>query len=78
MSAGDDLLDDVPTLLWIRPEPSDVMTADEVARLLRLDRKTVYDAAGRGRMPHRRIGKRLVFSRAALLDWLACKPASKE
>jgi excisionase family DNA binding protein len=57
---------------------SDVLTADEVAGLLRVDRKTVYDAAGRGELPHRRLGKRLVFSRAALLDWLACKPASKE
>jgi excisionase family DNA binding protein len=56
----------------------DVLTADEVAEILRVDRKTVYDTAGRGQMPHRRLGKRLVFSRAALLDWLACKPASKE
>jgi excisionase family DNA binding protein len=74
----DDLLADAPTDLWMRPTPADVMNADEVARLLRVDRKTVYDAAGRGHMPHRRLGKRLVFSRAALLDWLACKPASKE
>jgi len=82
----DDVLDDVPTDLWIRPEPprppppplAEVLNADEVARLLRVDRKTVYDAAGRGHMPHRRLGKRLVFSRAALLDWLACKSASKE
>jgi excisionase family DNA binding protein len=83
MSEGDGL-DEAPTLLWSRPpQPSttagsDVLTADEVAGLLRVDRKTVYDAAGRGELPHRRLGKRLVFSRAALLDWLACKPASKE
>jgi excisionase family DNA binding protein len=57
---------------------SDVLTADEVAGLLRVDRKMVYDAAGRGELPRRRLGKRLVFSRTALLDWLACKPASKE
>ena len=81
MSAADDILDEAPTGIWTRPEPPeppDVMNADEVAALLRVDRKTVYDAAGRGHVPHRRLGKRLVFSRAALLDWLACKPASKE
>ncbi len=84
MSDADDILDDAPTDIWIRPEPPrppappDVMNADEVAALLRVDRRTVYDAAGRGHMPHRRLGKRLVFSRAALLDWLACKSASKE
>jgi excisionase family DNA binding protein len=81
MSDADDILDDAPTDIWIRPEPPrppDVMNADEVADLLRVDRKTVYDAAGRGHMPHRRLGKRLVFSRTALLDWLGCKSASKE
>ncbi len=83
-----DIFDEAPTDLWIRPTPPsrpppllppvDVLNANEVAALLRVGRKTVYDAAGRGHMPHRRLGKRLVFSRAALLDWLACKPASKE
>jgi excisionase family DNA binding protein len=57
----------------------EVLTADEVAAWLRVDRKTVYDAAGRGKIPHRRLGKRLLFSRAALVDWLACKcPVSTE
>ncbi len=82
--SADDLLDEAPTGIWTRPTepppppPTDVMNADEVAALLRVDRKTVYEAAGRGHMPHRRLGKRLVFSRTALLDWLACKSASKE
>jgi excisionase family DNA binding protein len=75
-----DVLDDAPTDLWVRrtsPPRSDVLTADEVASILRVDRKTVYDAAARGEIPHRRLGKRLVFSRAALLDWLACKGPSE-
>jgi excisionase family DNA binding protein len=78
--SADDVLDDAPTAIWTRPteQQTDVLNADEVAHLLRVDRKTVYDAAGRGHLPHRRLGKRLVFSRAALLNWLACKPASKE
>lgn len=81
--SGIEGLDEAPTGVWVRPLPAslpqpEVLTADEVAAFLRVDRKTVYDAVGRGEMPHRRVGKRLVFSRTALLDWLACKSASKE
>lgn len=52
---------------------ADVLTADEAAAMLRVDRKTVYDAAGRGDIPHRRLGRRLLFSRSGLIEWLACK-----
>jgi len=58
---------------------SDIMTADEVAEFLRLDRKTVYDYAGRGEIPCQRLGKRILFSRAALVSWLAsCSKGSSE
>ena len=58
---------------------NDVMSADEVAALLRLDRKTVYDYAGRGVIPHRRIGKRMLFSRVALVQWLgSCSKGSSD
>ena len=56
-----------------------MLTADEVADFLRLDRKTVYDYAGRGVIPCQRIGKRLLFSRAALELWLgSCSKGSSE
>jgi excisionase family DNA binding protein len=48
----------------------EVLTADEVAKLLRVDRKTVYEAAQRGELPHRRLGRRLIFERGAVLRWL--------
>ena len=51
-------------------EPIEVMTADEIAKLLRVDRKTVYEAAQRGELPHRRLGRRLLFERGAVLRWL--------
>ena len=58
---------------------TDVLTADEVADFLRLDRKTVYDYAGRGVIPSKRIGKRLLFSRAAIELWLSsCSKGSSE
>jgi excisionase family DNA binding protein len=47
-----------------------VFTADELAALLGVDRKTVYDGASRGDIPCRRLGRRVLFSRAAVLKWL--------
>jgi len=58
------------------PEPvvvettRDVMTADEVAIFLGVDRNTVYDFASRGVIPHQRLGKRLLFRRGAVVAWL--------
>lgn len=37
----------------------DVLSADEVAGLLGISRKLAYDAASRGEIPCRRIGRRL-------------------
>jgi excisionase family DNA binding protein len=54
-----------------RASPEDnVLTADEVAEILRVDRKTVYEFAGRGELPCRRLGRRILFSRRALMAWL--------
>jgi excisionase family DNA binding protein len=56
-------------LAVIEPE-RDVMTADEVAAFLGVDRNTVYDYANRGVIPHQRLGKRILFRRGALVTWL--------
>lgn len=50
----------------------EVLNADEVAVLLGVNRKTVYEYAGRGTIPCRRLGTRLLFGRAAVMRWLAC------
>lgn len=50
--------------------PKDVMTADEVAEFLGVDRNTVYEFASRGVIPHQRLGKRLLFRRGAVVAWL--------
>lgn len=52
------------------PDAADVLDADQVAALLGVNRKTVYEAAGRGDLPSRRLGRRLLFSRIAVLAWL--------
>jgi excisionase family DNA binding protein len=61
------------------PEPEkDILTADEVAAFLGVDRNTVYEYAGRGVIPHQRLGKRILFRRGALVSWLdaSCKATS--
>jgi excisionase family DNA binding protein len=52
------------------PSGPEIMTVDEVAAFLRVNRNTVYEAAHRQRIPHQRIGRRIIFSRQALLAWL--------
>jgi excisionase family DNA binding protein len=56
----------------------DVMTVEEAAVFLRIGRNALYDAIGRGDVPHRRIGKTIRLSRAALVQWLgrSCGAAS--
>jgi excisionase family DNA binding protein len=50
------------------------MTADELASWMRVDRKTVYEYAARNVIPCRRLGRRLVFHRPAVIAWLARSP----
>jgi excisionase family DNA binding protein len=50
---------------------NDLMTYDEAAKALHLKLGTLYALVAQGRMPHVRLGRRLVrFSRAALEAWL--------
>ena len=48
-----------------------LLTAEEVAELLRLPVSTIYDLARTGRLPHLRIGRALRFSRNDLEAHLA-------
>ncbi|MEI8256141.1 MAG: helix-turn-helix domain-containing protein [Deltaproteobacteria bacterium] len=51
---------------------SPVMTVDELADLLRVDRKSVYAAIQRNEIPGvQRIGKTLRIHRATVVAWLA-------
>lgn len=55
----------------------EVLSVDQVAEMLGVDRKTIYDHANRGRIPCRRLGRRILFGRRAILDWLN-KPVNDE
>ena len=59
------------------PEPVPLMTPDDVARVLRTSRAAVYKMQERGQLPGvRRIGRRLLFDRVTLLDWMGQNPTS--
>lgn len=48
-----------------------LLTADEVAALLRTTRKAIYAKVERGQIPHVRISSRsLLFDRDELLRWM--------
>jgi len=53
-------------------------TAAEVARLVGLDLKSVYEGARRGEIPCRRVGRRYLFPVAAIDAWLSGARATIE
>jgi excisionase family DNA binding protein len=56
------------------PVMSMFMTVDDIANLLRTTRKAIYAMRDRGALPGiTRIGRRLLFNRDAVLEWLRQK-----
>jgi excisionase family DNA binding protein len=59
------------------PSECECMGAEQLARFLGVNRKTVYEYAARNVIPHRRLGRRLVFSREQVVAWLgACRSST--
>ncbi len=48
----------------------EIMTVDEVASMLRVNKKTIYDAIARKEIPCQKIGRIFRFRREAVLKWL--------
>jgi excisionase family DNA binding protein len=67
--------DDVQEVFFSK---EDVLCAHQVAEVLGVDRKSVYNAVARGKLPHQRLGKRVLFSRHVLAQWLAGVPPVQE
>ena len=60
-----------PPVRDVVDEPT-VLTVDEVARVLRVDRKTIYELIRRGELPGvRRLGRSVRIHRPTVLAWLA-------
>jgi excisionase family DNA binding protein len=58
----------------LREGPPEVLTLDEAATLLRVDRERVLTATERDEIPGRQIAGEWRFSREALLAWLRHEP----
>jgi excisionase family DNA binding protein len=48
----------------------EILSASQVAQMLGLSLKTVYERAARGHIPCRRVGRRCLFFRPAIVAWL--------
>ena len=48
----------------------DVIDVIGVARMLHVGRNKVYEMVARNEIPHRRFGRRIRFSRTAIMRWL--------
>ena len=51
-------------------ELPDVITPDQLATFLNVDRKLVYSKFGEGQIPGKRIGRIIRFSKVKILEWL--------
>lgn len=50
------------------------ISIEEAATLLGIGRTAAYEAANRGQLPTRRLGRRLLVPVPAFLDWLGASP----
>jgi len=56
----------------------DFLTKDEAAEFLRVNVRTLGEWVQRGEVPAAKVGRRLVFSRAQLADWLRDKAKAEQ
>src|SRR6188472_689495 len=54
-----------------QPDPPEVMSPDQAAQFLQIERAMVVELAESGKLPGRKLGKDWRFSRAALVAWLS-------
>jgi len=52
------------------------LSVEETASLLGLGRSAAYEAARRGELPSRRLGRRVIVPVPALLNWLGIESAA--
>ena len=48
----------------------EVIDIEAVSQMLRIGRNKLYEMVARNQIPHRRFGRRIRFSRAAVMRWL--------
>jgi len=49
------------------------LTVGELAEMLRVKPRTIYEMVSQGRIPYRKVGRRAIFLLAEILDWTSPK-----
>ena len=50
---------------------NDVFDVDEAAALLKVSRRTIYNRVKSGTIPHAKVGRKLLFHKQTLTQWVA-------
>ncbi|MGH9839047.1 MAG: helix-turn-helix domain-containing protein [Blastocatellia bacterium] len=45
------------------------LTVEEIAEMLRVKPRTIYDMVAQNRIPYRKVGRRVVFMLTEILEW---------
>jgi excisionase family DNA binding protein len=61
---------------FLKPTPpvvknGDILDVDEAAALLKVSKKTVYNRVKDNTIPYARLGRKLLFHRQSLVQWIA-------
>jgi excisionase family DNA binding protein len=61
---------------FLKPAPppvknGDILDVDEAAALLKVSKKTIYTRVKNNTIPHARLGRKLLFHRQTLTQWVA-------
>jgi len=54
----------------VKQEENPIMRADEVRQMLKIGRNTLYSWCQQGMIPHKRVGRVILFSRNRIREWL--------
>jgi len=54
-----------------RDGAASILTVEEVATMLRIKVRTVYEMVSQNRIPYRKVGRRTVFLLDEILEWTA-------
>jgi excisionase family DNA binding protein len=62
--------------VFIKPAPAtikngDILDVDEAAALLKVSKKTIYTRVKNNAIPYAKLGRKLLFSRAKLTQWVS-------
>ena len=70
-SAEEQLFDTQSYSTQLTTQPNTILTAEELAKILPLHPETIRKWAREGRIPHRRLGRKIVFLSAEIDAWIA-------